>query len=234
MEAGTYAALFWDALESVSQSYPIKYSKRAFCVYQKLGDVFWSAQFFCGSFLEDGQLKVTVSSGVKHCAFDAMQFSVIEPGKKRRITDALWVQASFAAGPLQIDGKTCRFPCASPEAFAARAGAHVRDILDGLLEQRTEFLASVSSKDGGLLSWLAERWEEMPLEAGMACLCREDYGGAVRCFELARQRQCIWRKSVGRPGRYLHLVFLDYCKVMQSGVEWTEDLVVNGLAAAQS
>lgn len=50
MEANTYTALFFNSLEMVSKSYHFKYSKKAFCAYQKLGDVFWSASFICGFF----------------------------------------------------------------------------------------------------------------------------------------------------------------------------------------
>ncbi len=46
MAAGTYTALSLDVLEPVSKSYHITYSKRAFCVSQKLGEAFGSAKFF--------------------------------------------------------------------------------------------------------------------------------------------------------------------------------------------
>lgn len=229
MEAGTYATRFWDTLEPLSKSYNTKYSKRAFCAYQKLGETFWSATFFCGSFLVDGQLKVTVNSRIKHCDFDAVQFSIIEPGKKHRITDALRVNASFAAGSLQIDSKTYYFPCGDIAAFVDKVEGYVRAIFDDLIEKRGTFLTSAMSNDGGLLPYLMNHWEEIPLEAGMAYLCKSNYNGAKRCFELAERKQCIWQKSIGKPGRYLHLIFIDYCKAMQSDIEWTDALVMNGL-----
>ena len=231
MEASTYSTLFFNSLELISKSYNMKYSKRSFCAYQKLGEVFWKASFFCGSFLVDGQLKVTVQNQIKHCDFDAIQFSIIEPGKKRRITDALRVNASFAAGSLQIDSKTYYFPCDDTADFAGKADGYVREILDALLAKRTEFLTSALSNDGGLLPYLTNHWRDIPLEAGMAYLCESDYNGARRCFELAEKKQHIWQKSIGKSGRYLHLIFIDYCKAMQSGIEWTDDLVVNGFPA---
>lgn len=231
MEAWTYSALFFNSLELISKSYDMKYSKRAFCTYQKLGEVFWNADFFCGSFLADGKLKVTVHNKIKHCDFDAIQFSIIEPGKKHRITDALRVNASFAAGSLQIDSKTYYFPCDNATDFADKAAGYVQVIFDDLLEKRTEFLTSTMSNDGGLLPYLMNHWQDIPLEAGMAYLCESDYSGAKRSFELAEKKQCIWRKSIGKAGRYLHLIFIDYCKAMQSGIEWTDDLVVNGFPA---
>lgn len=228
MEAGTYATQFWDTLESISKSYDTKYSKRAFCVYQKLGEAFWSAKFLCGSFLVDGKLKVTVYSQIKHCDFDAIQFSIIDPGKKHRITDALRVNASFAAGALQIDSKTYYFPCSDIADFADKAEGYVRAIFDDLFEKRAIFLTSAMTNDGGFLPYLMNYWEDIPLEAGMAYLCKGDYNGAKRCFELAEKKQCIWQKSIGKPGRYLHFIFIDYCKAMQSNIEWTDALVVNG------
>lgn len=230
MEACEYSTLFYDSLELISKSYHMKYSKRAFCAYQKLEDVFWEATFLCGSFLVDGQLKVTVTNKIKHCDFDAIQFSIIEPGKNHRITDALRANASFAAGALQIDSRIYYLPCGDTADFAGKAAEYVRAILDDLLGRRTEFLTSALSNDGGLLPYLMNHWEEIPLEAGMAYLCKGDYNGAQRCFELAERKQCIWRKSIGRVGRYLHLIFIDYCKAMQSGIEWTDTLVVNGFS----
>jgi len=105
----------------------------------------------------------------------------------------------------------------------------VRTIFDSLLEKRAVFLTSVIKNDGGLSPYLINHWEDFPLEAGMACLCKSDYAGAKRCFESAEKRQCIWIKSIGKPGRYLHLIYIDYCKAKESGIEWTEALVVNGL-----
>lgn len=228
MEANAYIALFLNSLEAVSKSYGLQYSKKAFCAYQKLGDIFWSANFICGFFLVDGRLKITVSNRIKPCEFDAMQFSIIEPGKRRHITDALRVSASFAAGSLQIDSKTYYFPCGDPADFVDRAEGYVRAVFDDLLEKRTAFLASVMSNDGGLLPYLMNHWEDIPLEAGMAYLCKHDYNGARRCFESAEKKHCIWMKSIGRPGRYLHLIFIDYCKATQTGIAWTETLVTNG------
>ncbi len=228
MEATTYAALFWNSLEQTAKSYHVKYSKRAFCAYQRSGDVFWSADFFCGYFLAGGQLEVTVDHQVKPCDFDTIQFSIIEPERKRRITDALRANASFAAGSLKIGSNTYRFPCGDPADFAGKVDGYVRAIFDELLEKRTAFLTSVTQNDGGLLPYLMDHWEDIPLEAGMACLCEGDYDGARRCFELAEEERIIWMKSIGRSGRYLHLIFIDYCKAMQSGLEWTEALVLNG------
>lgn len=230
MDANTYSTLFFNTLELISKYYDLKYSKRAFCAYQRLGEVFWSADFLCGSFLVDGQLKVTVYNEIKHCDFDPIQFSIIDPGKKHRITDALRVNASFAAGSLQIDSKTYYFPCGDTADFANKVEGYVRSIFDELLEKRTEFLTSAMSNDGGLLPYLMNHWEDIPLEAGMAYLCKSDYNGAKRCFALAERKRCIWRKSIGKAGRYLHLIFIDYCKAMQSDIEWTDDLVVNGFS----
>lgn len=71
-------------------------------------------------------------------------------------------------------------------------------------------------------------WKEFPFEAGMAYLCKNDYRATKRCFELAEKNHCIVTKSIGEPGRYLHLVFIDYCKAMLSGVTWSDDLAANG------
>lgn len=228
MEAETYEALFLNSLEMVSKSYNIKYSKAAFCAYQKIGDVFWSASFICGFFLVDGRLKITVNNELKPYGLDEVQFSIIDPAKKHRITDALRVNASFAAASVQIDSKIYYFPCGDPTDFAERVEGYVRDIFDELFEKRTAFLTSAMANDGGLLPYLMNHWQDIPLEAGMAHLYTKNYSGARQCFELAEKRQTIWLKSIGRAGRYLHLIFIDYCKAMQSGIEWSDDLVVNG------
>ena len=60
MEATTYRAMFFNRLGPVSKAYNMKYSKNAFCAYQRLGDVFWSAKFMCNYFLVDSKLEVTV------------------------------------------------------------------------------------------------------------------------------------------------------------------------------
>ncbi len=118
----------------------------------------------------DGQFEVTVDHQVKPCDFDTMQFSIIEPGKKRRITDALRVNASFAAGSLQIDLNTYHFPCGDPADFAGKVDGYVRAIFDELFEKRTAFLTFVTQNDGGLLPYLMNHWEDILLEAGMAHL----------------------------------------------------------------
>ncbi len=231
MEAKTYITLFLNSLEMVSKSYNTKYSKKVFCVYQKIGNVFWSANFIYGFFLVDGQLKITVNSQLKPYGSDEVQFSIIEPKKKHRITDALRVNASFAAESLQIDSEIYYFPCGNPADFTDKVEGYVRNIFNDLLKKRTTFLTSVVSDDGGLLPYLMNHWKDVPLDAGMAYLCKNDYNGARQCFELAEKKQLIWTKSIGRPGRYLHLIFIDYCKAMQSGVEWSDDLVSNGFPA---
>lgn len=232
MEVKTYSTLFLNSLEMISESYNVKYSKRAFSIYQKIGNDFWIASFLCGFFLVDGQLKITVTSQIKPYGFDEIQFSIIDPAKKHRITDALRVNASFAAGSLQIDSKIYYLPCGDPTDFADKVKGYVRDILDELFEKRTAFLTSATANDGGLLPYLMNHWQDIPLEAGMAYLYAKDYSSARQCFELAEKKHIIWLKSIGRAGRYLHLIYIDYCKAMQSGVEWSDDLVVNGFPEA--
>lgn len=229
MDATTYSSLFFNSLELISKSYDLKYSKNAFCAYQKVGDVFWSASFICRSFLVDGQLKVTVNSRIKPYGIDEIQFSIIGPEKKHRVTDAMRVNASFAAESLQINSEIYYFPCGDLADFTAKVEGYVRDIFDDLLKKRTTFLTSVMSSDGGFLPYLMNHWEDIPLEAGMAYLCNKDYSSARKCFELAEKKQLVWLKSIGKPGRYLHLIFIDYCKAMQSGIEWTNSLVEEGL-----
>ena len=231
MDATTYSTLFFNGLEMISKSYNMKYSKKAFCAYQKLGDNFWSASFICRSFLVDGQLEVTVDSCIKPCAFDAIQFSIIEPGKNHRITDMLRVNASFAARPLQIDSKTYYLPCDNPANFSATLDENLRIIFSDLIEKRTTFLTSNVSNDDGLLPYLFAHQADFPFESGMAYLCKDDYNAAKQCFELAEKSNSIVTKSIGKPGRYLHLVFIDYCIAMQSGIEWSDYLVANGLSA---
>lgn len=230
MDTTTYRTLFFNSLEPISKSYNMKYSRNAFCAHQRFGDIFWSANFNCGFFLVDSQLEVKVSSRVKPYDFDVIQFAVIDPEKKHRITDAMRVTASFAAESLQMDSKTYYFPCGDPADFADKVEEYVRAVFDELLEKRTAFLSSVMS-EGGLMLYLINRWEDSPFEAGMAYLCKGDYTAAKRCFELMEEKNCIVTKSIGKAGRYLHLVFVDYCKAMLSGVEWTDDLAVNGFSA---
>lgn len=228
MDAEIYSKQFYQSLGEISKSYKLKYSKTAFCVYKNLGDVFWSASFLCPSFLRDGQLEINVTNCLKPCAFDVVQFAIIDPEKKHRITDSLRVNASFKAGALQIEAKTYRLTCGDPDCFSLTVDAMVRTILEELIEKRTAFLSAVE-KDGGLIQYLAHHWEEKPLEGGMAYLCKHDYIAAKRCFELAEEAHNIWLKSIGAAGRYLHLIFIDYCKALQAGLEWTEALVENGL-----
>lgn len=231
MGATTYRTLFYNSLGQISKSYHMKYSKNNFCAYHRLEDNFWSANFNCGFFLADGQLEVKINSQIKPCDFDVIQFAVIDPEKKSRITDAMRATASFAAKSLQIDLKTYYFPCGDPADFADKVQGYVRAVFDDLLEKRTAFLTSIMSTDGGLSLYLMNRWEDFPFEAGMSYLCKGDYSAAKRCFELVEEKNCIVTKSIGKAGRYLHLVFVDYCKAMLSGVEWTDDLAVNGFSA---
>lgn len=231
MDATPFRTLFFTSLEPISKSYNMKYSKNAFCAYQRLGDIFWSASFLCGFFLVDGQLEVKVYSRLKPCDFDEIQFAVIDPEKKHRITDTMRVTASFAAESLLIDVKTYDFPCGDPADFADKVEGYVRSIFDDLGEKQEAFLTSVMSTEGGLSPYLMHYWENYPFEAGMTYLCRGDYSAAKRCFELAEEKNCIVTKSIGKPGRYLHLVYIDYCEAMLTGVPWTDELAVNGFFA---
>ena len=77
MAAGTYTVLSLDVLEPVSKSYHITYSKRAFCVSQKLGEAFGSAKFFCGSFWR------TVIWARKPIISRALRRRLLPPGPKR-------------------------------------------------------------------------------------------------------------------------------------------------------
>lgn len=231
MGTTTYRTLFFNSLESISKSYSMKYSKNAFCTYQRLGDIFWSANFNCGFFLVDGRLEVKINSQIKPCDFDEIQFAIIDPEKKHRITDTMRVTAAFATESLQIDSKTYYFPCGDPAGFADKVEGYVRIVFDDLLDKRTAFLTSVMSTDGGLSLYLMSRWEDYPFEGGMAYLCKGDYSAAKRCFELVGEKNCIVTKSIGNAGRYLHLVYIDYCKAMLSGVPWTDELAVNGFSA---
>lgn len=231
MDATTYRSLFFSSLEPTSKAYDMKYSKNAFCAYQRHGDIFWNAAFHCGFFFVDGQLEVKVFNRLKPCGFDEIQFAVIDPEKNHRIVDATRVTASFAAESLQIDTKTYYFPCGDPADFADKVEGYVRAVFDELLEKRTTFLTSVMSTDGGLLPYLTNHWEDHSFEGGMAYLCKGDYNVAKRCFELVEEKKCIVTKSIGKPGRYLHLVYIDYCKAMLTGVSWTDELAVNGFSA---
>lgn len=85
-------------------------------------------------------------------------------------------------------------------------------------------------KNGGLMSYLMNHREDYPFEGGMAYLCKGDYSTAKRCFELVEDKNCIVTKSIGKAGRYLHLVYIDYCKAMLSGIQWSDDLAVNGFS----
>lgn len=231
MDATTYRTLFFSSLEPISKSYNMKYSKNAFCTYQRLGDIFWSASFHCGFFLVDGQLEVRVINRLKPCDFDEIQFAVIDPEKKHRIIDTTRVTASFASKSLQIDSKTYCFPCDDPVDFADKVEGYVRSIFDDLVEKREAFLTSVMSIDGGLSPYLMNHREDYPFESGMAYLCKGDYSAAKRCFELVEEKNCIVTKSIGHAGRYLHLVYIDYCKAMLSDIPWSDDLAVNGFNA---
>ena len=62
----------------------------------------------------------------------------------------------------------------------------------------------------------------------LAHLCGKDWEAAERCFRLAGETGRYEQKSLGGPGRYLHLVFIDYCKAMRAGVAWSEELSENG------
>lgn len=225
MDAETFRKEFYDRLALLSREFRLKYSKGSFCAYEKLGDLLWSASFLCGFFLRDGRLEVTAVSRVKPLAFDGVQFSVIDPGKSRRITDLQRATAAFAARALTISKTVYRLPCDDP----GRIGEEARAMLQGLVKERDGFLGS-QALGGGLPAYLIEHWEKHPYEAGLACLCEGDYDTAKRCFELAGEKGDYEQKSIGRPGRYLHLVFADYCKAMLSGVEWTEELAENGFS----
>lgn len=224
MDTAAFRKGFYSRLEEFSKASGLKYSKNSFCAYSRMGEIFWKAEFLCGFFLRDGQLEVTVVSRVKPLDFDAVQFSVIDPGKPRRITDTQRVTASFAARGLPIGKTVCRLPCAGP---ADPGEEQVQAVLRGVLEERDSFLGS-QALEGGLSAYLVDHWEKHPYEAGMAHLCGGDWDAAERCFRLAGETGRFDQLSIGRPGRYLYLLFIDYCRAMRAGASWSEELAVNG------
>lgn len=224
MDAAAYSKQFYERLGELSRASGMKYSKNSFCAYQRLGDVFWSAHFLCGFFLRDGQLEVTVFSQVKPLDFDIVQFSVIDPKETHCVTDAQRVNAAFAARGLLIGKTVYRLACDSPAGLKAE---QVRATLLEVIKERDAFLGS-QALERGLPAYLAENWDKHPYEAGLAHLCGKDWEAAERCFRLAGETGRYEQKSLGGPGRYLHLVFIDYCKAMRAGAAWSEELSENG------
>lgn len=226
MDASNFSKQFYSHLGPLSKGFGMKYSKGAFSLYQRLGDVFWRTELLCGFFLRDGRLEVTAVSRVKPLSFDEVQFAVIDPGKTHRVTDAQRVAAAFAARALLIGKTVCRLPCAGSAQIEEE---QVRAMLLGIIKERDDFLGS-AALGRGLSAYLMEHWEKYPYEAGLAHLCQKDWSAAARCFRLAGEKGCFEQKSIGRPGRYLHLVFIDYCRAMLSGVEWRSELAENGFS----
>lgn len=226
MDAADHSKQFYSHLGPLSKRFGMKYSKGAFSLYQRLGDVFWQTVLLCDFFLRDGRLEVTAVSRVKPLAFDEVQFAVIDPGKTHRVTDAQRATAAFAARALLIGKTVYRLPRAGSAQIEEE---QVSDMLLEIVKERDDFLGS-AALGRGLSAYLMEHWEKYPYEAGLACLCGGDYDAARRHFQLAGEKGCFEQKSLGRPGRYLHLVFIDYCKAMLSGVEWRSELAENGFS----
>ena len=227
MNIKTFKESLLSRLAEIAKPHGLKCKISMFDLYQTLGTNFWKVDIFHNPFLVNGKIELRIISSVKPLAFDNMQFSITDPGKKTRITDNLRAHGAFAVRPLVYDSRVYYFPCEEFHDGNKEIMDAAETVLGDYLSGRAAFQEKVSKESGNLMQYLADHKENFPMQAAMAYLCMNDYHAAEKCFNYAEAQKKTWHISIG--SRDYHAIFRDYCKAMQQGLNWTDTMARNGL-----
>ena len=169
---------FYQAMKVETKKRKIKLSAER-DIYKKVDPYFFNVFYSRDDFKNiEGKVVFEFDVTVKYHRFDELQYSIIRPGNDLHFTDKIRANSGAlcrAAFPrfdetFDFDG--------SEEALPDLAAA----VLDYLERYIRDFLAMVEKEYGDLNGYYIANKDSKPRLAGLACLDRGDYEGAIECF----------------------------------------------------
>lgn len=213
-------------LKILGKPHRIKASKCSLGIYQRQGDTLWAACILPKGSPGGPEVQLAVRLSIKPLAFDAVDRALLcDPGKK--LTDAVNANRHWAF--YDICEKTYVYSREQIVRGELTAAEIARQLLENALESLRQFREMVERKYGDLFRFFIAQKQELPMLAGMSFLHLGQYKQARECFEAAGATKKYWRLSIGRYGRYYHLVAIDYCRVMEANREWKPEYVRGGI-----
>lgn len=169
---------FYQAMKTETKRRKIKLSAEH-DIYKKIDPYFFNV-FYAGMHYKDtvGKVVFMFDVSVKYHRFDELQYGILRPGDDFHFTDKIRANS----------GALCRaaFP-RFEETFDFSGNEEslldlAVSVLDYLERYICDFLQMVKREYGDLNEYYIANRETMPRLAGLACLDRGDYEGAVECF----------------------------------------------------
>lgn len=169
---------FYQAMKIETKSRKIKLSAEQ-DIYKKVDPYFFNVFYFIVHHkCTEGKAVFSFDVTVKYHRFDELQYGIIHPGEDFHFTDKIRANSGalcYAAFPrfdetFDFDGNEESLP---------RLAAIVLDYLERYIR---DFLTMVEKEYGDLNGYYIAKKDGNPRLAGLACLDRGDYEGAVECF----------------------------------------------------
>ena len=217
-------------------------------IYKKVDPYFFGSHYHLHRVMP-GTVYINLRMSVKYHRFDELQYGIINPDSQLRFTDKIRANSGALCNanhprivqPFAWDG--------TEEALPKLCD----DILDFLEKYYTDFLTMANHDYGDLNGYFIAHMDENPRLAGLACLDRGDYQGAIMCFLHPNMDSAnsIWtaniqtdeqRERAAASGvkvlsstygesvhRSRHDQFVDYAIAMQNGLQWNRERAFYGL-----
>lgn len=237
----------YQAMKVATKSRKIKLSAEH-DIYKKIDPYFFNVFYNSGEIIE-GKINITLDISVKYHRFDELQYSIINPSDSLRFTDKIRANSGamcYAGFPRIVQ----RFDYNGTEEALPKL---CEDILDFLEKYYADFLTMVKNEYGDLGNYYIANKEKEPRLAGLACLDKGDFQGAIECFShpnMDGQHQ-VWsvdihtseqRRRAEASGMKILCTsydesihrnrkdqFVDYAIALQNGLEWNDERAMYGL-----
>lgn len=239
--------LFYQAMKVETKKRKIKLSAEG-DLYKKVDPYFFNV-FHCIEKMDKGKINIILDISVKYHRYDELQYNILNPCNPVHFTDKIRANS----------GALCRadFPrqvqCFDYDGTEEMLPKLCEDILDFLEKYYTDFLAMVKKEYGDLENYYIANKDINPRLAGLACIDKGDFQGAIECFSHPNmdgmnhmwsvdintdEQRCraqengtkIFRTSYGESiHRSRKEQFRDYAIALKNGLEWTNDRAMYGL-----
>ena len=217
-------------------------------LYKKVDSYFFGSHYHLHR-IAQGIVYIELRMSVKYHRFDELQYGIISPNNQLRFTDKIRANSGAmcnASHPRMVQPFVCD---GTLEALPKLC----EDILDFLEKYYTDFLTMANHDYGDLNGYFIAHMDENPRLAGLACLDRGDFQGAIMCFlhpnmdsansiwsvdihtdEQRRRAEASGVKVLSSTyGESIHRSrrdqFVDYAIALQNGLEWNGERAFYGL-----
>lgn len=239
--------LFYQAMKVETKKRNFKLSAEG-NIYKKVDPYFFSV-FHHIAKITEGKIGITLDISVKYHRYDELQQNIIDPGNTIRFTDKIRAN-SGAKCHVAFPRFVQYFNYDGTEKMLPKL---CEDVLDFLKKYYTDFLTMDEKEYGDLGNFYIANQETYPRVAGLACLDKGDFQGAIACFlhpNMDGQHQ-IWsveietdeqRRRAEASGMKILCTsygegilrnrkdqFVDYAIALQNGLEWNVERAMYGL-----